>query len=195
MRRFCVNCGKEVFNGNEFCAHCGTKVLKKSKFEKIYKSDYFPFTIILSIIVIIIICSAIVAFSTKTAEEVALDVCNARYSNEYDVYIENVLPEYLDTMTEEDKKLLKEKMEYSYKILENQNAKISCSYVKENDMTKDEIAEINNQLKNENIKITVKEGKKVTLKIVAKSNDRESTTEQPINIIKKGSNYYIIDTN
>lgn len=195
MRRFCVNCGKEVFNGNEYCAHCGTKVLKKSKLRQLYKSGYLPLVIIVSLIVIITVSALIVSLSTKSAEESAVELCNARYSNEYEKYINNVLPEYLETITEEDKTHLKEKIEYSYKILDNQGAKISCSYVKEEPMTESEIAEINNELKNSEVDFTAKEGLKVTLKITAKSSSRENTTGQTINLVKRGSRYYIINFN
>lgn len=193
MKIFCEKCGKEIEPKAKICPHCHAEIPKRKKKRTIKRKNsiLIPITIVL---IILIGIATVFLFTRKNPQKEAVSFCNAVYENDYETVESYILPELYDALSENEKNLLKTVLEQRKKILDSQNIKTTCTFVKEADLTKEELNELNQTLKDKKIDFEAKNAISITLQLDAKTESSTESQEYTIILVKKGNNYYIPNT-
>lgn len=186
MKKFCVKCGAELSEDDEFCPKCGKKV--KSSKSSTGKKKVLPFVIgggigVLVLVIVLVVVLLGSGTGGNDSKSVALEYCNAQYSGDADKVIDLMLPDEYDM-------LLKYKYLESFKkgIKENKPNKYTCEYEEKERLTGDDLDEVKSYL-SEYVTDLSNVSEVYSVRINITEDDKNGYAN--IFVIKYGNKYYV----
>lgn len=208
---YCNNCGNEV-HGERFCTKCGAPIKTVPSINNIQITDVYPTQskkinknkFIAIALVVVLVFSALFIFKGRSYKATINEYIEASFNADAKKMLSLMPKKMVKKAIEEefdgDKKECLEEIEETLSsakdILDTYGLKFKdVSYeIKEvEDMTRDDISEINSDLKEYDVDLKAKEGKEVEVKFEIPLSGSTQSGSMDIEVIKIGHSWYLYD--
>lgn len=203
---YCTNCGVHNPDDSSFCMECGVLLgnapsagSASGAIRSANKNRTIGIATV-SVVCLVVVIIAVFLFGGRGWKKTVRKFMEASLDADGEVILSLLPDEVIEAVCEEadmtERELAKyftKKIEYSYDVYDIDTSELDWSYeiIETEYYSKKELRSLQEDYEDEDIDITLKAGKTVTIELTVCYDDDENSTEVDIGLIKVGNSWYI----